>query len=56
MILLIATGIVFRVTGYLNGAEFVDLLSVTAVAFFSTNAAEHMIKTVGEWLKGKVSG
>lgn len=55
MALVLVVGVLFRVWGFVNGAEFVDLLSTTAVAFFGTNAAEHLIKTVGQWLGGKAT-
>lgn len=45
MFLLVVTGIIFRVTDLLTGVEFVTLLKGTAIAFFSSNAVEH-IKTV----------
>lgn len=55
MAAVLLVGIIFRTCSFLNGAEFVDLISTTSVAFFGTNAAEHLIKTVGEWVKGKAS-
>ena len=45
MFLLVVIAIVFRITDLLSGAEFVTLLKGTAIAFFSSNAIEH-VKTV----------
>lgn len=42
MFFLIAISIIFRVTGLLTGIEFVSLLKGTAIAFFSSNAIEHV--------------
>ena len=56
MFLLIIVGIIFRIFNLLTGAEFVDLLSATAVAFMSANGIEHMTKAVTDWVKGKASG
>jgi len=44
MFILIVISIIFRVNGLLTGIEFVALLKGTAIAFFSSNAIEH-IKT-----------
>lgn len=55
MVLLIVVGVIFRVTDFISGAEFVDLLKATTVAFMATNGIEHMSKSVIEWVKGKVS-
>lgn len=42
MLLLVIVGIVFRVTDLLTGVEFVALLKGTAIAFFGSNAVEHI--------------
>ena len=53
MMMLVVIGIIFRVTDYINGKEFVDLLSATAVAFMSFNGVEHMTKAVKAWIESK---
>lgn len=53
MIILIIIGVTFLLTGHLTGAEMVDLLRYTAVAFMTANGVEHMIKGVQAWVKGK---
>jgi hypothetical protein len=40
--MLVVVGIVFRINGLLTGIEFVALLKGTAVAFFASNAVEHV--------------
>lgn len=42
MLLLIIIGVIFRVTNLLSGVEFVALLKGTGIAFFSSNAIEHV--------------
>ena len=42
MFLLVVVAIVFRVTDLLTGIEFVSLLKGTAIAFFGSNAVEHV--------------
>jgi hypothetical protein len=42
MILLIIIGVVFRLFDYIDGAEFVDLLKHTAIAYMSFNGLEHV--------------
>jgi len=53
MMLLIIIGVTFKLTGQLSGAEFVDLLRYTTVAFMSANGVEHIMNGVKEWLKKK---
>jgi len=53
MVLLLVTGISFRVTDFITGSEFVELLRYTTVAYMGTNALEHMSKAVVEWVKKK---
>lgn len=54
MFLLVVIGVVFRVNDLLTGVEFVALLKGTAIAFFSSNAVEH-VKTVFEKKKEDMS-
>lgn len=42
MFLLVVVSIIFRMSGLLTGLEFVALLKGTAIAFFSSNAIEHV--------------
>ena len=37
MFLILSIGCVFRVKGYINGAEMVDLIKTTGIAFFGSN-------------------
>jgi hypothetical protein len=53
IVLLLVVGVWFRVLDYINGREFVDLMSATIVAFMSVNGIEHATSTVKEWLKNK---
>jgi hypothetical protein len=55
MMLLIVVGIMFRIVGYVDGAEFVDLLKGTAIAFFTANVGEHIMGTIQEWVKNNNS-
>ena len=56
MMLVIATATTFRITDHINGAEFVDLLKGTVIAFVSANSLEHMSKSIIEWVKQKKGG
>lgn len=51
MVLLMAIGVGFRLSGHISGQELVELLRYTVVAFMGTNALEHMSKAVLEWVK-----
>ena len=42
MILLVTIAVVFRIKNLLSGVEMVDLLKATTIAFFSSNAIEHV--------------
>lgn len=50
MAAVLVVGIIFRIVNLVNGAEFVDLIKFTAIAFFGTNGIEHMTKVIKEWL------
>lgn len=43
MLFLMLIAIIFRVKDYLNGAEMVDLLKTTAIAFMGANGVEHLV-------------
>lgn len=65
MMCLVTLGGVFRLASlytakkyqfeFISGAEMVDLLRYTAVAYFSANTLEHMTKAIRDWAtkKGK---
>ena len=55
ILLVLITGIVFRSIDFVNGAEFVDLLKGSVVAYMAFNGVEHLTKTVTEWVKKKAS-
>jgi len=52
---LITVGIIFRLLGYITGAEFVSLLSDTAVAYMAFNGVEHLTNAVKVWVQGKLN-
>jgi len=54
MAVLVIVGVVFRVLDYISGAELVELLKNTTVAYMAGNGIEHMTNAVKEWLKKKV--
>lgn len=54
IMLVILVGILFRVLDYISGAEFVDLLKNTTIAFMSFNGIEHMTGAIKEWVQGKM--
>jgi hypothetical protein len=53
MFVLIAIGIVFRLSNLVNGAEFVDLLKNTVIAFFAANSIEHFTTTIKTYIDSK---
>lgn len=55
MLILVVIGIIFRVKGYLDGSQLVDLLKNTVIAFFSANSIEHVGSTIKEYLTSKNS-
>jgi hypothetical protein len=46
MTAVLVVGIVFRVSGHIDGGEFVDLLKYTTIAFMSANGVEHAIEGI----------
>lgn len=55
MLLIIIVSIIFRVTNLISGAEWVDLLKDTVIAFMSFNGVEHLTGTITEWVRSKAS-
>lgn len=53
MLLLVLIGVVFRIMGYLDGNQIVDLLKNTVIAFFSANSIEHIGNTIKEYVASK---
>ena len=53
MILLMIIAVVFRIKGYMDGGNVVDLLKATGIAFFGCNAAEHFTAMVRDHLASK---
>lgn len=49
MLGLLAAGIVLRVYGLVNGAELVDLLKTTAIAFMTSNGVEHVVGAINNY-------
>lgn len=54
MFVLVTIAIIFRCYGLLSGAEFVDLLKNTVIAFFSANTIEHLTTTVKTYFDSKI--
>jgi hypothetical protein len=53
MILLLACAILFRLYNLINGSEFVDLMKGCVIGFFATNASEHVINTIKDYIRNK---
>jgi hypothetical protein len=50
MVLLFGVGVIFRLKGYVDGGQFVDLMKNTTIAFFAANGFEHLTTTVREYI------
>lgn len=53
MMALFAIGIIFRLKGYVDGGQFVDLLKNTSISFFAANGLEHITTTVKQYIDSK---
>lgn len=53
MLMLFAVGIGFRTHNLIDGAEFVQLLTSTTIAFFGANGIEHIVNCVNNYNNGK---
>jgi hypothetical protein len=53
MALLILLAIIFRIKGYIDGGQLVDLLKNTTLAFFGANGFEHLTLTVRQYINSK---
>lgn len=54
MLIFLVVMIIFRVLGYINGAEFAQNLQLAVVAFFGTNIGEHLLNLGKKWVEGKL--
>lgn len=50
MMLVYIVGIVFRIKGYINGDNLVDLYKYTTVAFFGANSVEYFTGVAKQYL------
>lgn len=55
MLILLATAIIFRINDLINGAEFVDLLKESTLAFLAANGFEHATTAVKDYVAGKTA-
>lgn len=53
LLLLIALGAIFRMKGYIQGVEFVDLLKTTTISYFGTASVVHLTGMVKDHLESK---
>lgn len=51
---LFLVGVIFRIAGLIDGAEFVDLSKNTFLAFVAANGAEHLLTTVKEYVGSRI--
>lgn len=50
---LFLVGIIFRLTGYVDGAQFVDLIKSTFLAFAAANGVEHLMGVAKDYVNVK---
>jgi hypothetical protein len=50
---LFIVGIVFRLKGYVDGAQFVDLIKGTFLAFAASNSIEHFATTAKSYINSQ---
>ncbi len=53
MMALILIGIIFRIKGFLDGGQMVDLLKSTAIAFMASNSVERVGETIKHYVDAK---
>lgn len=55
MIAIIVLAIIFRIAGWIDGGQMVDLVKMVGIAFMGCNSVEHMCVTAQAWIAGQVS-
>lgn len=50
---LFLVAIAFRLKGYVDGSQFVDLMKTTFMGFVAGNGVEHLMTTVKEYINAK---
>ena len=53
MIVLIILGSIFRLKGYVDGGQFVDLLKTTTISYFGTNTVIHFTSMIKDSLASR---
>lgn len=48
-------GIIFRMKGFIDGGEFVDLIKSTFMGFVAANGVEHVVTCVKEYNAGNLA-
>lgn len=51
MVSIIVIGVWFRLSGLIDGGNFVDLIKTTGAAFFAANLIEHVTDTIKKKLE-----
>lgn len=54
-LLLFVIAVVFRLTGEIDGAQFVDLLKNVGLAFFAANGIEHFTTMAKDYIESKTA-
>jgi hypothetical protein len=49
-------GVIFRLKGYIDGGQFVDLSKNSFMCFAAANGVEHMMTVAREYVKGQNQG
>jgi hypothetical protein len=55
MLAVILFGIVFRVCGWIDGAQVTDLIKMVGISFMGCNSVEHMCMTAKDWIAAQVA-
>ena len=50
---LFLVAIFFRLKGYVDGSQFVDLMKATFLAFVAANGVEHLVSVAKDYVAGK---
>ena len=53
MFALLSIAVFFRLKGYIDGSNFVDLMKATTLSFFAANGFEHMGNVTKTYLESK---
>ena len=53
MLAILVIAVVFRISGWIDGGQMVDLVKMVGISFMGANSVEYMMAPIQAWAAGK---